>query len=45
MTAYPAEYIGSYEDIAYALRLVCTDPAAALEQFFGCLVLQRVVAH
>lgn len=39
------KYIGSYEDIAAALRLVCTDPAAALEQFFGYLVLSVLVRN
>ena len=39
------KYLGSYEDIATALRLVCTDPAAALEQFFGYLVLSVLVRN
>ena len=39
------KYIGSYEDIAAALRLVCTDPAAALAQFFGYLVLSVLVRN
>jgi len=39
------KYIGSYEDIAVALRLVCTDVAAALEQFFGYLVLSVLVRN
>ena len=39
------KYIGSYKDIAAALRLVCTDPAAALEQFFGYLVLSVLVRN
>lgn len=39
------KYMGSYEDIAVALRLVCTDVAAALEQFFGYLVLSVLVRN
>ena len=33
------KYIGSYEDIATALQLVCTDAPTALRQFFSYLVL------
>lgn len=33
------KYIGSYEDVAAALRLVCSEPAPALHQFFRLLVL------
>ncbi|MDN8612098.1 type II toxin-antitoxin system HipA family toxin [Variovorax ginsengisoli] len=33
------KYIGSYEDVAAALRLVCSEPAPALHQFFKLLVL------
>jgi serine/threonine-protein kinase HipA len=39
------KYIGSYEDIATALRLVCTDAVAALEQFFGYLALSVLVRN
>ena len=39
------KYIGSYEDIAAALRLVCTQPAEALAQFFGYLVLSVLVRN
>ena len=39
------KYIGSYEDIAMAIRLVCTDVAAALEQFFSYLVLSVLVRN
>ena len=39
------KYIGSYEDIATAIRLVCTDIAAALEQFFSYLVLSVLVRN
>jgi serine/threonine-protein kinase HipA len=33
------KYIGSYEDVATALQLVCTDAPTALRQFFSYLVL------
>ena len=33
------KYIGSYEDVAAALRLVCSEPGPALHQFFALLVL------
>lgn len=33
------KYIGSYEDVAAALRLVCSEPGPALRQFFALLVL------
>lgn len=33
------KYIGSYEDVAHAYRLVCTEPAAALRQFYEQFVL------
>ena len=33
------KYIGSYEDVAQALRLVCSEPADALRVFFDGLVL------
>jgi len=39
------KYLGSYEDIAVALRLVCTDVAVALEQFFGYLVFSVLVRN
>ena len=39
------KYMGSYEDIAAALRLVCTDPPATLEQFFAYLVLSVLVRN
>jgi serine/threonine-protein kinase HipA len=33
------KYIGSYEDVAHALRLVCSEPATALQSFFDGVVL------
>lgn len=39
------KYIGSYEDIALALRLVCSNVAAALEQFYGYLVLSVLLRN
>ena len=39
------KYIGSYEDIAMALRLVCSDVPAALQQFYGYLVLSVLVRN
>lgn len=39
------KYIGSYEDVAMALRLVCTNVAAALEQFYGYLVLSVLLRN
>ena len=39
------KYTGSYEDIATALRLVCTDVPQALEQFFAQLVLGVLVRN
>jgi serine/threonine-protein kinase HipA len=39
------KYIGSYEDITTALRLVCTDVASALHQFFQYLVLTVLVRN
>ncbi|UUZ69994.1 type II toxin-antitoxin system HipA family toxin [Polaromonas sp. P2-4] len=38
------KYIGSYEDVASALQLVCTDAPAALRQFFDYLALS-VLLH
>ena len=39
------KYIGSYEDIATALQLVCTDASAALRQFFGYLALSVLLRN
>jgi serine/threonine-protein kinase HipA len=39
------KYIGSYEDVANALQLVCTDAPAALRQFFGYLTLGVLVRN
>jgi serine/threonine-protein kinase HipA len=39
------KYIGSYEDVAAALQLVCTDPSAALRQFFSYLVLSVLLRN
>ncbi len=39
------KYIGSYEDVAVALRLVCTDATAALRQFFDYLTLSVLLRN
>jgi serine/threonine-protein kinase HipA len=39
------KYLGSYEDVAHALQLVCTDKPAALAQFFDYLVLSVLVRN
>jgi serine/threonine-protein kinase HipA len=39
------KYIGSYEDVAAALQLVCTDAPAALREFFGYLVLSVLLRN
>lgn len=39
------KYIGSYEDVATALQLVCTDPSAALRQFFSYLALSVLLRN
>lgn len=39
------KYMGSYEDVANALQLVCTDAPAALRQFFGYLALSVLLRN
>jgi serine/threonine-protein kinase HipA len=39
------KYIGSYEDIASALKLVCTDTPAALRHFFSYLALSVLLRN
>lgn len=39
------KYIGSYEDVAAALQLVCTDAPAALRQFFDYLALSVLLRN
>ena len=39
------KYIGSYEDVASALQLVCTDAPAALRQFFAYLALSVLLRN
>ena len=39
------KYIGSYEDVANALQLVCTDAPAALRQFFAYLALSVLLRN
>jgi serine/threonine-protein kinase HipA len=39
------KYIGSYEDVANALQLVCTDKPLALRQFFEYLVLSVLLRN
>jgi len=39
------KYIGSYEDVASALQLVCTDAPAALRQFFDYLALSVLLRN
>ena len=39
------KYIGSYEDVATALQLVCTDAPAALRQFFDYLTLSVLLRN
>ena len=39
------KYIGSYEDVATALQLVCTDAPTALRQFFDFVVLGIMVRN
>jgi serine/threonine-protein kinase HipA len=39
------KYIGSYEDVAHALLLVCSDAPAALRQFFSYLALSVLLRN
>ena len=39
------KYIGSYEDVAHAVQLVCSDAPAALSQFFDYLVLSVLLRN
>ena len=39
------KYIGSYDDVASALQLVCTDAPAALRQFFAYLALSVLLRN
>lgn len=39
------KYIGSYEDVASALQLICTDAPAALRQFFDYLALSVLLRN
>ena len=39
------KYIGSYEDVASALQLVCTDAPAALRHFFSYLALSVLLRN
>ncbi len=39
------KYIGSYEDVASALQLVCTDAPAALRHFFAYLALSVLLRN
>ena len=39
------KYIGSYEDVASALQLVCTDAPAALSEFFDFLALSVLLRN
>jgi serine/threonine-protein kinase HipA len=39
------KYIGSYEDVAQALQLVCTDAPTALHQFYDYLVLSVLLRN
>lgn len=39
------KYIGSYEDVAHAVQLVCSDAPAALSQFFDYLVMSVLLRN